>query len=678
MKKHIFLVGAVATLFTGLFATSSCSFLDQDDNFNAIFKEDSIFHSAQNANGYLYYTPTMFPDPGNIWGSSWTPGETASDEICVRWQTSEFWGAQFTVGNVNSENVPNWSLWYQMYKVINRCNRMLANVDKVGDMKEGDRTEYKAMVHFLRGYAYYNLLMNWGPCLIVGDEIVSTSEGAEYYDRERSTMDESIDYICNEFAQSLKGLKKPQDQSTAYFGRPTKGTALALIARLRLIQASPTFNGGIYAKRCFGSWQRKSDGAYYVNQTYDPKRWAVAAAAAQQVIDMGYYRLHTVEKNKDNPYPLDESVPTAAFPDGAGDIDPYHSFADMFNGEDMAKVNREFIWAEESSSPVLTYTKHSFPVNYGGWGGMSIPQRVIDCFLMKDGKKPSESPLYKDDLSEKATTKTYGDCKFASGTPMMYENRSARFYASIGFPGRIWQMNSCTDGNYNNQTFWYSTDDTKAGKNAAGNNPNDYNITGYVPFKYIHPDDSWHGKDGAATISKPFPIIRYAEVLLEYCEATNHVTGSEQVQTWDSNGNLVDVTVTHNTDEMAKQFNMIRYRVGLPGVDAATLASEDAFDAVIKNERQCELFDEGYRYFDTRRWGTYFTDDAESFNWRGLNVYASGNINGKKDGEFFSLVSINEQNIRDRKALTRMVFLPLKHSELLKSPKMDQNPGWSR
>ena len=676
MKKHILVIGAVAALFSSMTFTS-CNFLDQDDNFNAIFKEDSIFHSAQNANGYLYATPTMFPSAGSIWGGSWNPGETASDEICVRWQTGEFWGAQFTVGNVNPEKVFNWGQWYSMYKIINRCNRMLANVDKVGDMSTNDKEDYKAMVHFIRGYAYYILLQNWGPCLILGDEIVSTSEKAEYYDRERATMDESIDYICNEFAQSLPGLKRPSEQSTAYFGRPTKGTALALIARLRLIQASPTFNGGTYAKRCFGEWKRKSDGKFYVNQDYDAKRWAVAAAAAKQVIDLDYYTLFTVDADKDNPYPLDASVPTAKFPDGAGGIDPYHSFADMFNGEGTPKVNRELIWADESSSDVKAYSRHSFPVNYGGWGGMSVPQRVIDCFLMKDGKKPSESPLYESDLTKHLTKKqSVGDCDMANGTPLAYVNRSARFYASIGFPGRIWKMNSTTDGSYNNQTFWYSVDDSKAGKNAAGNNPNDYCISGYVPFKYIHPDDSWHGKDGAAVINKPFPIIRYAEILLAYCEAANHVQGAETVKTWDGGGRLVDVAVSRDEAAMARYFNMIRYRVGLPGADAATLSSEAAFDEVIKNERQVELFNEGHRYFDTRRWGTYFTEDANSSNWRGLDVYSEKK--GNNDGPFFNLVTINEQNIRDRRALPRMVFLPLQHSELLKSPKMDQNPGWDR
>ena len=48
------------------------------------------------------------------------------------------------------------------YKVINRCNRMLANVDKIADMSTNDKEDYKAMVHFIRGYAYYVLLQNWG------------------------------------------------------------------------------------------------------------------------------------------------------------------------------------------------------------------------------------------------------------------------------------------------------------------------------------------------------------------------------------------------------------------------------------------------------------------------------------------------------------------------------------
>ncbi|SES89501.1 Starch-binding associating with outer membrane [Prevotella sp. kh1p2] len=667
---------------TGLIASSmltSCNYLDVDHYFEATFKEDSIFHSQVNAEGYLWNTPQGFPDPGNIWGNSWNPGETASDEITVKWQTAEFWGARLTVGGINENNVPNWYLWYDMYKIINRCNRMLLNVDNVGDMTDSDRRLYKSYVHFMRGYAYYHLLMNWGPIINVGDEVMPTDKPADFYNLERRTYDESVDYICQEFAEALKGLPMPQQQSMNYFERPTKGAALALIARLRLFQASPLFNGGTAARRCFGDWKRKSDGKDYVNQTPDPARWAVAAAAVKQVIDMDYYSLYTVAKSKEAPYPLDESVPTVDFPNGAGNIDPFHSFADMFNGEGIPKVNKEIIWGVERSNGVTGYTRHSFPVKYQGWGGMSVPQRVVDCFLMKDGKTVQESPLYDGNLENTtARTENLGDYVLMQGVPRMYANRSARFYASIGFPGRYWQMNTASaDKQYVNKQFWYSNDDAEAGKAGAGNNPNDYCITGYVPVKYIHPDDSYSKANGSAVIAKPFAIIRYAEVLLEFVEAMNNVTAATTVQTYDITGNLVDVSIRRDEDLMRSYFNQIRYRVGLPGVEDAVLADRDAFDKVIKNERQVELFNEGYRYFDTRRWGTFLEEDARSSNWRGLDVNRDrDNTNG--NGGFWNLVQINEQNIRDRVAKPQMVFLPLSHSELLKVPNMDQNKGWDR
>lgn len=60
----------------------------------------------ENAEGYLWNTPKGFPDAGAIWGNSWNPGESASDEITLKYQTNEFWGLQFSVGTINSRNLP--------------------------------------------------------------------------------------------------------------------------------------------------------------------------------------------------------------------------------------------------------------------------------------------------------------------------------------------------------------------------------------------------------------------------------------------------------------------------------------------------------------------------------------------------------------------------------------------
>src|SRR5690625_6560886 len=116
-------------------------------------------------------------------------------------------------------------------------------------------------IYFLRGYAYYHLLMNWGPCLVLEDEVLPRSEAAEFYNKERWTYDESVDYICKEFAKAAAVIPTATQQSLSFYQRPTMGAALALIARLRLFQASPLFTVCDSARRSFSNWKRKSDGA---------------------------------------------------------------------------------------------------------------------------------------------------------------------------------------------------------------------------------------------------------------------------------------------------------------------------------------------------------------------------------------------------------------------------------
>ena len=94
----------------------------------------------------------------------------------------------------------------------------------------------------------------------------------------------------------------PIDLNPTFFGRPSRGAAFALIARLRLQQASPLYNGGQAARTAFGNWKRTVDGANYVNLNYDETRWAVAAAACKRVIEMNKYKLHTS--------PIDPSITT--------------------------------------------------------------------------------------------------------------------------------------------------------------------------------------------------------------------------------------------------------------------------------------------------------------------------------------------------------------------------------
>lgn len=104
-----------------------------------------------------------------------------------------------------------------------------------------------------------------------------------------------------------------------------------------------------------------------VNQDYDSHRWAVAAATAKQVIDMNYYELRTVAQDpqETSPWPID-NVPKAQFPEGAGGIDPIALLLKCSTAwRNLVQNNKEFIWAQPSEH-VHSYTRHSFPVYYGG------------------------------------------------------------------------------------------------------------------------------------------------------------------------------------------------------------------------------------------------------------------------------------------------------------------------
>ncbi|MDD2286983.1 MAG: RagB/SusD family nutrient uptake outer membrane protein, partial [Paludibacter sp.] len=141
MKNIVKIIFGLPMILVGI-TFLSCDFLNVDSYFMDTMKEDSIFHTKKNADGFLWNTPSLFPDPGAIWGSSYCPGELASDELVARWKTSEFPGLLFTVGEISSEYLYSMNIWGNMYKVINRCNEMLGKVNTVPNMTTMEVNQY--------------------------------------------------------------------------------------------------------------------------------------------------------------------------------------------------------------------------------------------------------------------------------------------------------------------------------------------------------------------------------------------------------------------------------------------------------------------------------------------------------------------------------------------------------
>ncbi|MDD6952243.1 MAG: RagB/SusD family nutrient uptake outer membrane protein [Parabacteroides sp.] len=654
-------IGMMVIATAALLFNSSCNFLNVDDYFVDTFSYDSIFVNKINLNKYLWNIPTQFDDEGGIWGSNKTPGVCASGEAVVQWETGEYPGLLFALDRVTPDKLENFGdVWPRMYKIIRRCNTLLANIDKCQDLTTLEEREVLGYTYFMRAYAYYNLLVDYGPVVLMGDDLLETNETPEYYNRPRATFDESVDYICSEFEKAAQYM--PLTVTVSQFGRPTRGAAYGLVARLRLMQASPSFNGGASARRYFADWKRSTDGVNYVSQEYDEKKWAIAAHAAKRVIDMGIYELHTVKRDTSTAE-LPKNVPDAPFPEGAGDIDPYKSYKDMFSGEAIAFKNPEFVWGRNSSQ-VVNYTKHSFPVLLlGGWNGMAVPQKFVDAYYMEDGRDIHESSVEYPYSETGFTTeaKNRSGYQQQSGIFNMYNNREWRFYANIGFSGCFWPCSSTSENNRKNKTVTYGLDGS-AGKTQTDGNLQNYPITGYVTNKYIHKDDAWAGND-SERLNKAFGIIRYAEILLSYVEALNHLSGSQTVMDGENT-----YTYSRNEAEMAKYFNMIRYRVGLPGLTASQLSNPDVLEDVIEREWMVEFFHENRYYYNIRRWGTM--EDCAREPIIGMNTEAK-----EKEG-FYTRTTVTHPVARYRSADKKLIFLPISRNEIRKVPMMDQNPGW--
>lgn len=649
--------------------TVSCDFLTVDDYFTDEIKIDSVFANKRNVEAYLWGITANFTDEGSLFQHSDFPGPLATDEAFTMYETRHGYnGMRLVLGEINSQNLFSfWTVYYNSYIIIRKCNTLLKRIDEAADLDTKSRMNVIGYAKFFRAYAYYKLLLNFGPAVILGDEVLPSNEDLSTYNMPRSTYDETVDYICDELEEAGKYL--PLTLPIMEFGKPTRGAAYGLIARLRLYQASPSFNGGSSALRYFGTWKRSVDGRNYVSLTYDEKRWAVAAAAAKRVMDMQnaggpLFRLHTVDADSDTPeLPMGVTSDPDYYkpwPEGAAGIDHYRSYSEMFNGEAVLASNPEWVWARNSNT-LRENTRMSFPTKQDGWGGMGVTQKIIDNYSMVDGRRIDDSsPDYP--YSEEGFTtsqKTFSGYRLNSGVNNMYVNREMRFYACVAFSECWWQMSSATSSGDYNKTITYYFDSPNGKQNDAYN----YTPTGYVLKKYIHPSDAWGGTN-ARQMNKAYPIVRYADILLMYAEALNHLTSSHTVTIGDA-----EYTVSRDVDEIRRAFNLVRHRAGLPGASSDELSNAETMNSLIVKERMIELMFEGWRYFDVRRWGIY--EDTESEPIMGMNV------DGTKES-FYTRVIPNTSRIGKRVVNKKLVFLPLPREELRKVSFLDQNPGWEK
>ena len=660
--KKIINIFAILSLLTVMF--SSCrDFLSIDKYFSDELKLDSVFAEKRFVEAYLWTIPGSFRDEGSLMQDSYTPGPLATDEAFTAMGTQHGYnGMAFVLNELSASNLKSLNIWGSMYQVIRKCNTLINRIDEAKDITTTEKFKILGNARFMRAYAYYHLLLNMGPPILLGDAIIENNEGLEFYDRGRCTYDEAVEYICTELEEAARFLDP--NVPIMHFGRPTSGAAYGLIARLRLYHASPLFNGGAVAQSVFGKWRRKTDGVHYVSQTYDERRWALAAAAAKRVMDLGVYRLHAVQAVASTK-PMPANISAEVDPDyydlwpvGAAGLDHFKSYSEMFNGESVSATNPEYVWGRNSST-LTANTQMAFPNTNGGWNGMAVTQKMVDAFRMFDGRNINNSSdeYPYSEVGFSSQQENFSEYILYSNVYNMYVNREMRFYASVGFTNNHWGLGSTTSTVTRNISYLF---DGNNGKNTSSD-PLNYPPTGYVIKKFIHPMDAWSG-DNASRMPKSYGMVRYADILLMYAEALNNLTQSHTVEV-----DGVSQTFERNQDAIRLAFNQVRHRAGLPGMSAAEVASAATVQQLLEQERMIEFLFENHRYFDVRRWGKY--EESESETIRGMN------IEGNADS-YFTRIIPNIYRIGARIVHKKLHLVPLPLAEVRRLPTLDQNPGW--
>jgi hypothetical protein len=610
MKQYIFYP---AIFFILIFSVTSCDdYLDQvpDD----ILTIEQVFQRKRYSEDFLANIYSYVPDESHR--TSPVPWDPCSDDLDVTYDRSGYNSYKMNFGNWDASS-DYYNFWDDYYSGIRAATYFMQHI---GDNKELLSTaigrslikQYIGEARFLRAFFYYGLIRQYGPCIVIGDEMISPDLGitAPEMNLARNTYDESVAYIINELdlaQQELPYAHFSDGQPENEYGRATKVMCMALKSRVLLLAASPQFNGNTK----YYSQFTNADGTHLINQVYDNKKWEKAALAANELIQ------YAGQSGKISLYRKSNS---------SGVYDPYLSCRDVF----LEPWNSEVLFSRNTNS-LQHWERSCISRISNGYESMGVTQQLVDEFETATGKRINDP-----DTDYKETGFTTSRTAFAApGTSNMYINREPRFYVNVQFNGRY---NSNGDSTAVIQLFFTG--------NSGRSGTWDFPRTGYIAYKNVHPSSN---PFTSTYIKRPYLIMRYAEILLNFAEAVNEYGGP---------------TYTIDGKDAYWAINAIRDRAGLPPLPAGLTKPE--MRERIRHERRVELCMEQLRYFDTRRW--LIAEETDGGPFYGMNV--SG-------GTSLSDPVFHQRVVFETRVFRKSFYLfPIPQSEINKNKNIVQNPFW--
>ena len=577
---------------------------------------------------------------------------SAPEAACDEWVLPPLWNesAQRMTYNLNGPQtiVDGWRWGNSYYRFIGQCHLFLQELPNAKDVPEKEMIEWEAEANFMIAYYHMKVLTLYGPCPINDHYISMGADPSEYAGR--SHFDYVVDWIVDKFDEAAKDLPALREQEK--WGRATSTIAKSLKARLLMYAASPLWNGEFpYPEWRNTNFETPGYGNELVSLEYKKEKWDRALVACKEALDLattaGGIELYTDEelyKRESLELPFVPGI-NAQTDEGEAFLKKVMLMRYLVTTR-ITEGNKEMIWglANQGNMVVGSIPHYVLELNNGSvWGQYSgvapLLNTSIEYFYTKNGKRPAYDENF---ASKENWFRTAG----VSGRPdiiTLNVEREPRFYAWFAFDGGDYGS-KLADGEPLRMEI---RNGDKQGYNPAKFN-RDNNVTGYFSQKYIMPKLSRTKSNSWNIESKPRPLIRLAELYLNLAECAAELG---------------------NTQESIKNLNVIRKRAGVPELTAADISSEMSLIDWVRNERFIELWGEGHRYHDIRRWMIAAETMSEGKR-TGLNAY--GTVN--PTFEDFNIPVVIDQPFAWS---NRMYLLPVFYNEVYKNPQMIQAPGYN-
>lgn len=543
----------------------------------------------------------------------------------------------------NASNAPFYR-FSALYQYIRQAHIFLERAKFIGDssdqdnLTEEDVKRMKSEAKFFIAYSYFSLFELYGPVPIV--EKVDESQSS--FDFPRATVDEMLSYIDKLLQEVLEENNLPEtlryvDEMTGEtvenmneMVRPTKAVVLALRAKLWVYGASKLFNGGYKEALELVDGEGK-----HLFPAEDRNKWNIAKQHLETFLNFAHehdYALFEV-RNED------------------GTVNPSQSVYQLFQN-----YNNEIIWASSKTNmnrydnPLGLDSRCTPRDIFNSMAGIGVSQQMVDAFFTDKGLDIHEDPDYDEtgfsDIENPCAIKKPQIDKHIFN---MYVNREPRFYQAITYQGKSWHIQP-RPGYFVGLSKGEPNDNFQPGR---------HHYSGYYLYKRVNHEILNTGSYKRSW-ARPSIIFRLADFYLYYAEACNEV-------------NPADPNVITYLDKVRERAGIAGYKeLQNKGLKNGVIGNYEAQAYAIRRERQVELFSEGQRYFDIRRWMIMGPgEEADMAVEWGMDVNGKASIPPGQPGTFFKRVVARKYHWEKA-----MYLYPIPHGEIVNSPKMVQNPLW--